>query len=163
MRVDPCLNNLSPACNGLLRFTSGTIPADLLATSMVTHPFWSTYLETTHICGSKKFSCVNSKNSNSKLLFKHLFLNICVMVKLSGDLANQEHRYMTTISQESSIISLVSWLWFGWAHNSLTTGGSCLYDYLSLYTLHTGHATSTLVTQEGSPTLSESDHPIWVP
>ena len=77
IRVDSCLNNLSPACNGLLRFTSGTIPADLLEASMVTHPFWSTYLETTHICGSKKFSCVNSKILSQSFYSNTFFEYIC--------------------------------------------------------------------------------------
>ena len=33
------LRYLLPACNGILRFTSGAIPADHLAASMATEPF----------------------------------------------------------------------------------------------------------------------------
>ena len=35
--VDPLLCTLSPACNGFLRFTSGTKPADFLMTSMAAY------------------------------------------------------------------------------------------------------------------------------
>ena len=40
----PCLGALLPACNRILRFTSGATPADLLITSMVAELFSSTYL-----------------------------------------------------------------------------------------------------------------------
>ena len=37
---------LSPACNRILRFTSGATPADLLGASMAAESFSSTYLQT---------------------------------------------------------------------------------------------------------------------
>ena len=40
------MNASSPACNGILRFSSGMTPADFLAASMAAKPFSSTYLRT---------------------------------------------------------------------------------------------------------------------
>ena len=42
----PLLHVLSPACNGILIFTSGATPADLLVVNMAVELFWSTYLWT---------------------------------------------------------------------------------------------------------------------
>ena len=51
-RVDPLTCALSPACNGILRFTSNVTHADLLVASMVAEPFRSTYLHT------RKYECL---------------------------------------------------------------------------------------------------------
>ena len=45
----PCLYALFPACNGILRFTSGVAPADLFVPNMVAEPFRSTSLRTSII------------------------------------------------------------------------------------------------------------------
>ena len=42
----PCLCALLPTYNGILRFTSGATPADLLAASLTAEPFRSTSLQT---------------------------------------------------------------------------------------------------------------------
>ena len=43
----PCLDTLSLACNGFLRFTFGVTPTDLLMASIVAQTFGSMYL---HMC-----------------------------------------------------------------------------------------------------------------
>ena len=42
----PHLHALSLVYNGILRFTSGVTPTDLLVANMAVKPFWSTYLQT---------------------------------------------------------------------------------------------------------------------
>ena len=50
------LHTSSPACNRILRFTSGVTPADLLLASMAVQPFSSMYLQTS-ICWAHKGVC----------------------------------------------------------------------------------------------------------
>ena len=57
-------------CNRFLRFTSGATPADLLAASMVTEPFRSTYLHYSHWLGLESIIQVAAASQSSFFVIK---------------------------------------------------------------------------------------------
>ena len=113
----------SPACNRILRFTSGATPADLLVASMVAKPFPSTYFQTS-ISGARDWDLswvwdqADALMTNGKSyrwlveLIDHLF---------GGYLLKVDHRIESpgVVSPGGSIVMRVlvpapGWLWLLW-------------------------------------------------